>query len=171
MGFLQGRLSRNATFSTCKMFGVVYMYDENHRNRCKRYRQRNLERIREKEREWKKNNRDWCREYSRRYYKKNRDKLLENKRKKRLEYLKEWIKIIEHKFKIISCVKCGYNKNWAGLDLHHTGPRIKDIEFGDLIKRKPNEERISKLEDSMLVCSTCHRELHFPHFELSLLIH
>jgi len=56
------------------------------------------------------------------------------------------------------CHVCGYSKNIHVLDFHHKNPKIKKGEF---IKFK-SEARIEKeLDRCVLLCSNCHRELHY----------
>ncbi len=57
------------------------------------------------------------------------------------------------------CVRCGYNKCLAALDLHHTDPTKKDANW--TTARYWSWKRIEKeLEHCELLCSNCHREFH-----------
>lgn len=58
------------------------------------------------------------------------------------------------------CVRCGYNRSLAALEFHHLDPSEKDINiskkrFLDLERLKP------ELDKCILVCSNCHKEIHY----------
>lgn len=57
------------------------------------------------------------------------------------------------------CVRCGYNKCQNALDIHHRDPSKKDLNFRKL-KLKINDDLKKELENCILVCATCHREIH-----------
>ena len=63
-------------------------------------------------------------------------------------------------YKVGKCINCGYNRCQAALDFHHVDPTLK--EFGismDGITRA--WDRVQKeLDKCVLVCSSCHREIH-----------
>jgi hypothetical protein len=57
------------------------------------------------------------------------------------------------------CVLCGYENCIAGLDFHHLDPSQKEMEFKSAWI---NLKRLFKeLDKCILVCSTCHREIHY----------
>jgi hypothetical protein len=59
------------------------------------------------------------------------------------------------------CQKCGYNKNYAALDFHHTDPMQKDINFKT--SRHWGWERLKKeLDKCEILCRNCHAEFHHP---------
>ena len=59
------------------------------------------------------------------------------------------------------CEKCGYDKNYAALDLHHTDPSTKKYLLREMIKKswKIITQEIQKCE---LLCKNCHAEHHYP---------
>jgi 5-methylcytosine-specific restriction endonuclease McrA len=57
------------------------------------------------------------------------------------------------------CQRCGYNKYIGALDFHHLDPTKKDINFSSL-KKQSLSSLIKELENCILVCSNCHREIH-----------
>lgn len=63
------------------------------------------------------------------------------------------------------CSRCGYNESLAALDFHHVGEKTERV--GTLIHQAAcgNKEYLSALyaevEQCMLLCSNCHRTLHF----------
>lgn len=63
------------------------------------------------------------------------------------------------------CEKCGYDKNMAALDFHHTSPFEKDFGITEAINaftKKQFEDLVvpEVLERCELLCANCHRELH-----------
>lgn len=83
--------------------------------------------------------------------KKNRE---ENKLNRRIK-----IKIKAIEYKGGECQICGYNKcRWA-LDFHHTS---SDKEFNiSSFYNRSWEKIVIELDKCMLVCSNCHREIHY----------
>jgi len=58
------------------------------------------------------------------------------------------------------CSKCGYNKCIGALDFHHVNPSEKN-PFYSLFKTIFNERLKKELDKCILLCSNCHRELHY----------
>ena len=59
------------------------------------------------------------------------------------------------------CSICGYNRCIAALDFHHVNPAKKEIYRYRLYKRKWNDEARKELDECILICANCHREIHF----------
>lgn len=59
-----------------------------------------------------------------------------------------------------SCLKCGYNKCEASLDVHHTDPLKKSPKFRTL-KHRSKENIIKELQHCILLCKNCHGEEHY----------
>ncbi len=59
------------------------------------------------------------------------------------------------------CKKCGYDRNLAALDFHHTNPEEKEYNFNRLVKKSWNEI-VNELKKCILLCKTCHSEIHHP---------
>ena len=59
------------------------------------------------------------------------------------------------------CVKCGYNRNWAVLEFHHSNGVDKDICISDLIHQAWKRIK-EELDKCVLLCANCHREEHNP---------
>jgi hypothetical protein len=58
------------------------------------------------------------------------------------------------------CQKCGYDKCIGALDFHHLDPSIKEYGWTQMRKLSiPN--MIKELDKCILVCATCHREIHY----------
>lgn len=78
--------------------------------------------------------------------------------------LKNKTKAVEHKGGC--CSRCGYNKCLSALEFHHIDTKEKDANFNTM--KYWCWERIEKeLENCILVCSNCHREIHAEMRELS----
>lgn len=58
------------------------------------------------------------------------------------------------------CTKCGYNKCIAALEFHHVNPNEKKFSISK--RRGFTFENIkSELDKCIILCSNCHKELHF----------
>lgn len=62
------------------------------------------------------------------------------------------------------CERCGYDRNYAALDLHHIDPNKKEFIFRELIGR-PWDVVIAEVEKCELLCKTCHAEEHNPQWD------
>ena len=58
------------------------------------------------------------------------------------------------------CEICGYNKCIGALDFHHLDSNEKDIDYTKL-KNRSWERLKNEIDKCMLVCSNCHREIHY----------
>lgn len=58
------------------------------------------------------------------------------------------------------CEKCGYSKCIAALDFHHEDPTKKEMAIS-VFRWKPLDKVKSELDKCKLLCSNCHRELHY----------
>lgn len=57
------------------------------------------------------------------------------------------------------CVICGYDKSFLVLEFHHTDPKEKDFNISE--KSAWGFERLKpELKKCVLLCPTCHREVH-----------
>lgn len=68
-------------------------------------------------------------------------------------------KCVEYKGK--ECELCGYNKYIGALEFHHKDPSQKDLQISKVRGRTFNEIIKKELDKCQLLCSNCHRELHF----------
>jgi hypothetical protein len=79
--------------------------------------------------------------------------------KRRLERLKA-NKLACVQYKGGKCQKCGYSKCVAALDFHHRDSIAKDPDWNGM--HQWNFEKVKvELDKCDLLCSNCHRELHF----------
>lgn len=58
-----------------------------------------------------------------------------------------------------SCTKCGYNKCFKALDLHHLDSSQKDYQVSAM-KGFPSTKVKTEIEKCVLLCANCHREIH-----------
>jgi hypothetical protein len=61
------------------------------------------------------------------------------------------------------CEECGYGRNSAALEFHHTGPALKEFQL-DLrsLSNRKWQLVLAEAEKCRLLCSNCHAELHNP---------
>ena len=63
------------------------------------------------------------------------------------------------------CVKCGYKRNLVALEFHHKDPNKKenyDDMISTFIHNYSKKKLMNELKKCILVCSNCHKELHYP---------
>ena len=77
-------------------------------------------------------------------------------KKRRLKDL-EWLAEIKSK---LFCKECKEDRWWL-LDFHHRNPNEKDGNISDFIKSKGKEKVLEEIEKCEVLCSNCHRDLHF----------
>lgn len=75
--------------------------------------------------------------------------------------IKRWIEI---KLKLIeykggSCIKCGYNKYYGALELHHRDASDKEFNWTKLRLKSWDKIRV-EADKCDLLCANCHREVH-----------
>lgn len=58
------------------------------------------------------------------------------------------------------CVRCGYNKCIAALELHHLDPTTKEFSWTEL-RKQAKAAILRELAKCILVCANCHREIHW----------
>jgi hypothetical protein len=58
------------------------------------------------------------------------------------------------------CERCGYDKCYAAFDFHHKDPLQKDPNWPNM-GNWPLKSIKHELDKCMLVCATCHREIHY----------
>ncbi len=71
---------------------------------------------------------------------------------------------IDRKYKMIEimggrCQKCGYDKYYGALELHHFDPKTKMYNWTKL-KERSWKTIIEELKKCILLCANCHREQH-----------
>ena len=67
------------------------------------------------------------------------------------------------------CQICGYDKCISALDFHHVDKTSKKENPAYVIMRWSWKKAKTELEKCILVCSNCHREIHFKSMDISLM--
>jgi len=66
------------------------------------------------------------------------------------------------------CIFCGYSKNIAALNFHHTDSKVKKFEIcSAFLSSKPFAELEEEAAKCVVMCNRCHVELHNPQLEFS----
>lgn len=66
------------------------------------------------------------------------------------------------------CHICGYKKCYAALEFHHLDRKTKGkLTPTQLITQRSWEELIKELDKCILVCSNCHKEIHWGQVEIA----
>ena len=65
------------------------------------------------------------------------------------------------------CSRCGYKKNIGALEFHHLNPEEKSFQL-DMRHLANNSEDvlIEEAKKCVLLCSNCHKEIHYPHLSM-----
>ena len=63
----------------------------------------------------------------------------------------------------MQCEDCGYDRNFAALEFHHTDPTTKNFQL-DLrsLSNRKWASILAEMEKCVLLCSNCHSERHNP---------
>ena len=64
------------------------------------------------------------------------------------------------------CMQCGYDRNLASLEWHHSDPEFKEGKLSVMIRNKSISDKIirEEINKCMLLCRNCHGEVHNPDF-------
>ena len=87
------------------------------------------------------------------------------------DYVKQKERAIKRKLELISlkggkCELCGYNKNIGALEFHHLDPSIKMFNLDERhLSNRTIDKILQEVEKCILVCSNCHKEIHYPHLD------
>ena len=91
------------------------------------------------------------------YYLNNKNKYKKNVQRRRKEY-KEWFLEIKEKEE---CEKCGEDHPGV-LDYHHNGCEKKEDTISNMVNDLiPKKKIIAEIEKCIILCSNCHRKLHW----------
>jgi hypothetical protein len=121
----------------------------------KEYANKNKESIKKRMKEWSGKNREHIRAYVKRKRKENPEAhaTSEANKRRRASRYREAIK------GQAGCEMCGYNRNTAALDFHHTDGDRKEKGVSQMVYGPRMEAEIAKC---MIVCRNCHAEIHHP---------
>lgn len=89
-----------------------------------------------------------------------------------IKYQQQWIRSNKNKrnrikkyliqLKVNGCGLCGYNKYPTILEFHHVEPKYMKFHISALgIKNNKNNDIADEIAKCILLCPTCHREIHF----------
>ena len=95
-------------------------------------------------------------EYRDQHYLNNREKYILKSHNYKIEF-KEWFNDIR---KNLKCSKCEESRWWV-LDFHHRNPEEKDYNISDLVTKCSKVLIIKEVEKCDVLCSNCHRDLHY----------
>ena len=94
--------------------------------------------------------------YARQHYKENKEKYINKRRELRARYQKEY-----HDYqKTLSCSECGEN-HVACIEFHHLNPELKEFNISRKAGYGPLKTLMSEIEKCIILCSNCHRKLHY----------
>jgi len=85
---------------------------------------------------------------------------------KKCNYKEQHSLLKRRKIEILSkfgnkCSICGYNKCIAALEFHHIDPKEKEFSLGNA-KTTNLDRLLLEMNKCILVCSNCHKEIHYP---------
>ena len=88
------------------------------------------------------------------------------------DYEKQKLRALSRKKELVKlmgckCSICGYYRNYAALEFHHVNPEYKSFQLDS--RHLSNTTMATILEEvkkCILVCSNCHKEIHYPNMEL-----
>jgi len=81
----------------------------------------------------------------------------------RVKSFRQRIKERAVEYKGGKCSICGYNNCYWALDFHHNNTTEKEFSIGDYVN-KSWSNTIIELDKCILICSNCHRELHYNEY-------
>lgn len=99
-----------------------------------------------------------CKGCRKRYRDKHYQEHKEYYKRKAKEYKEQKRKEFDELRKSLKCSKCGESRFYC-LDFHHIDPNEKETEVTKLIEA-PNKLK-EELKKCIVLCSNCHRELHY----------
>ena len=101
-----------------------------------------------------------CREYSRNHYKNNKIQYF----KKNLKFKNKRKNIFNDLKSKLKCSICGEERYWV-LDFHHLNKNEKDFELSGKYLTYSKEKLLKELNKCIVLCSNCHRDLHYKESE------
>jgi predicted transcriptional regulator len=71
------------------------------------------------------------------------------------------LKELAVEYKGNNCERCGYNKCIDALEFHHLDPQKKSFSIGNKGKTIAWKKIKNELDKCIMVCSNCHKEIHY----------
>lgn len=101
--------------------------------------------------------------YRKEHYERNKIKYI-NKARTYTKKVAEWFtKEVKDK---LTCSKCGENRHWV-LDFHHLDPETKEDNVSNLLAKGSKKKLLKEIEKCIVLCSNCHRDLHYQEKQAS----
>ena len=95
------------------------------------------------------------------YFIKNKEEIIARHKKSRRTAKEQLVERFGGK-----CVQCGYDRCPAGFDFHHINPEEKEFAIAvGIQRRRPFKKLVKEAKKCTLLCSNCHRELHYNEIE------
>ncbi len=94
--------------------------------------------------------------YDREWFQKNKERLFKMRKERQKKIKIELINLLGGK-----CNKCGYNKCISELDFHHKKNKGKEDNVSFFLYRGYLKKAKKEAKKCILLCSNCHRELHW----------
>lgn len=119
----------------------------------KKYRRRNLTRIKERSLFYRLVHKKDKKKYDQKYFQSHKEKW-----EKATKESKLWIDLLKSE---LGCANCG-ETHPACLDFHHKNPKIKKEKVSRLVNRVASRDRVLKeISRCDLLCANCHRKKHY----------
>lgn len=131
-------------------------WEKNNPEKLKAYRKRNSEKKKLYQHQWYLDNKEKCLQNSKDWAILNHQSIRELAKKRHQKKI-QWM--LDYKLSK-GCAICGYNKCAYALDFHHDGDKEFDISIAVAGNRSINEVK-KEMEKCIVLCSNCHRELHY----------
>ena len=128
---------------------IFNKYDNRYSSQCKSCRNK-------RKAQWRLNNLERCKTYDKDYYHNGPSGRIKSKKLNRSSENKKFILELKRES---SCKMCGYNKYPQILHYHHLDSSLKLFSISTAFN-KTKEEILLEIEKCILVCPTCHAELH-----------
>lgn len=100
--------------------------------------------------------------YRKKHYEQNKAYYIEKAKKWKAEFNK-WFDSIKIG---LSCELCGEDRHWV-LDFHHNDPSKKESSVAKLKERCNKKKVLEEIERCTVLCSNCHRDLHYQERQAS----
>lgn len=145
--------------------------DKEKRNLSSRtYYSENAVKLRAYRKDYLKNNekRDHAIEYSKKYYQEKRNEIRYKGKIYEDNLRKEWMDLF-YELGLTTCKICGFDGNFAAIDIHHLNPEDKTGTLTNYARKKPSILAIEELKKCISLCATCHRLVHIKAIDLNII--
>jgi len=135
---------------------------EKKREYDKKWRAKNKDRLNEQRRLYYQQNKEAINARNKKYREENKGKVAEGKKKQYQHYRVQWIEYLGSLVEL-KCRDCGYDKTFVALDFHHVKDKVFHITsmMMKALTEKNKQLMKEEVEKCVVLCSNCHRELHW----------